>query len=307
MKDIFSIIRVVVFILIFTSCTNDDDNPIAKPTKKLTSFEYIYNANNSGKITYSYNNSEEWIGGINAAEQDYSLQYENNKLVGFWYNDTPTYKTIYSRNSEGNIIEIIDGISQDKYIFSYVNNKLETIEIRDNVNNLIKNIAFIHSDNQLISVVSEAEFGIDGSRFDYYYDNNGQVTDVWQYYRFSNTEPWIIASKKNYTYTNRKNPLYELYKEHTAQENIIVTNLGFNDNRSKLFEINSSLKLFELEQHLIENVKVYDGASSPTLLSTSTYQYSFDNNGYPLQATKTNFDDQNNVTETTIYNYTYED
>lgn len=123
--------------------------------------------------------------------------YQNGKLYSFEFNSIPDRKTIYSRDSNGNISEIVESISGDRYKLNYINNRLSSIAIVSQNNTPINTTSFTYnSKGQISMAITEESHGIDGRRFDYMYDTKGRLNEAWEYYRNSNTDPWSLAFKK---------------------------------------------------------------------------------------------------------------
>lgn len=121
------LIHLLLGSIVIIACSKNDDS--IKVEKSLSSVEMLLNNGQRISASYHYNNDMQWIGGSNSNNEDYTLSYQNGKLYSFEFNSIPDRKTIYSRDSNGNISEIVESISGDRYKLNYINNRLSSIAI----------------------------------------------------------------------------------------------------------------------------------------------------------------------------------
>lgn len=300
------LIHLLLGSIVIIACSKNDDS--IKVEKSLSSVEMLLNNGQRISASYHYNNDMQWIGGSNSNNEDYTLSYQNGKLYSFEFNSIPDCKTIYSRDSNGNISEIVESISGDRYKLNYINNRLSSIAIVSQNNTPINTTSFTYnSKGQISMAITEESHGIDGRRFDYMYDTKGRLNEAWEYYRNSNTDPWSLAFKKRYTYISKSNPFYKLYQESCSQDELMISRVFFQDEYALYFENFSSVNLFMMAEDLLSTVKIYEGTQDTSLIIDNNYEYVYDADGYPTQAVKTSYHPQSNITLKETYTYYYEE
>jgi len=289
-------IAVLLFIPLFVlSCDNEPNQvTISEPVLTLKEVNAIQTSSTNTSVLED-NFFYDQLGQTILYESSYAgtdeFYYLNGKLDSIYNNlsfEPGHAKYIYQNNILTNIKHNDQsGVSgADNYNISY-NNNIITIDLP--TGNSAKQITCIFSDNNYNLLLQEKWVFNPANNsttriIDYEYDSNSNRTSKTRKRLNNQTQTFDIESIENFTYDNMQNP----YKNTATLDIVLLRNLYTLPSRALLDDKTSS------------NNIISSSFSSPSgSFSNSTYDYEYNDLGYPISSIRTTISTNSSGVETT--------
>lgn len=300
MKHILKII-IVVFILVFTSCSNDDDNtrPTPLPEKKLKSIVSTTTSGNSSFTTsFNYDAAGKWTSGTTFNE-NYTISYNSDgKIAQYYVEGQPSSSVEFQYVTNSSLLE---KILADTYetVTSYSNGKYLAFQFFDG--SLVNELTVTYdSDNRIETITNNDE----SVRDKFIYDAQNRIIRVEKYSATNPTAPYVLSTYTDYEYEEHKSPVYTFFKTQLDFGQLIFSPVNIYPFYSRLFSFSDfGYNIYILPEYHIKSLKQYYANNTTSPVLEVLMNYTLENNQVVSFTTTSVYNGSTN-SETT--NYTYE-
>lgn len=297
MKNTIKLITLLA-ILVSASCSKDDDNvPVPVPEKKLKSITSSQGVT-TNTTTFNYDNSGNWISGVNRFDQNYSVTYTNNDKISSFdvENQASGVEYLYSQASDLSL----NKIKVDTYETDVIYNNFKITELEFYDGSLENRLLITYDTNGRIETITNND---ELTRFSYTYDTLNRITRVDKLGTGNPADPYVLTSYAIYEYESHKSPIYKFFNNQMDFGQLIFSPIDIYPYFSRIFSYTDYNNIYILPEYNIKSVKEYSVNNTSQPIFDVAMSYTIENNKVMSFTTTTIY---NGITSSELTSYTYE-